>query len=290
VGGLIAAALARAGQEVLVVAREPTAAHISENGVRVRSVRLGEFTAYPAVAASLHEPVAVLLAATKATELGTALERIESEPQLVVPLLNGLDHLEVLRERFPDRVAAGVIRVESDRPRPGEIVQTSPFLRVDLAADDSALRPAVEALAQRLRRAEIPTQIGASEPQVMWSKLVRLVALACTTSAADEPIGFIRSDTEWRRLLEGCVNEAAAVAVADGANVDPSGTLGELDEAHPELGSSMRRDIAAGREPELDAIAGSVLREAARHGLACPTLARLSVRVAERAGIPAPRA
>ena len=66
--------------------------------------------------------------------------------------------------------------------------------------------------------------------------------------------------------------ETAAVAAADGATLDPAATLAELEAAHAELGSSMQRDIAAGREPELDAIAGAVLRAAARHGLRCPTI------------------
>ena len=52
------------------------------------------------------------------------------------------------------------------------------------------------------------------------------------------------------------------MANADGAQIDPAEPLGELEAAHAELGSSMRRDIAAGREPELDAIPGSVLRAA----------------------------
>jgi ketopantoate reductase len=51
----------------------------------------------------------------------------------------------------------------------------------------------------------------------------------------------------------------------------------------------MQRDIAAGREPELDAIAGAVLRTAALHDIACPTIERLSAQVAARAGVPAPR-
>jgi hypothetical protein len=50
----------------------------------------------------------------------------------------------------------------------------------------------------------------------------------------------------------------------------------------------MQRDIAAGREPELDAIAGAVLRAAARHGIACPTIERLSAQIAARAGVPVP--
>jgi 2-dehydropantoate 2-reductase len=87
----------------------------------------------------------------------------------------------------------------------------------------------------------------------------------------------------------GCIEEAAAVASADGAEIDPAARLAELDEAHAGLGSSMQRDIAAGREPELDAIPGSVLRAGARHGVECPTIARLVLRIAERAGIEAPR-
>jgi ketopantoate reductase len=50
----------------------------------------------------------------------------------------------------------------------------------------------------------------------------------------------------------------------------------------------MQRDIAAGRTPELDAIPGSVLRAAARHGIQCPTIGRLVAMIATRAGVPLP--
>jgi 2-dehydropantoate 2-reductase len=289
VGGFVAAALARAGEDVLVVARQPTAEVIARDGFEVRSVLLGDFTAQVPAVASLRETADVLIVATKAAGLPEALTRIEAAPGLAVPLLNGLDHVEfVRRQRAGWRVAAGTIRVEADRPAPGKIVQTSPFLRIDLAADDPALRPAVEQLADMLRAAGIPVLIGSSEAEILWSKLVRLNALACTTSAADRPLGFIRADPEWRPILEACVRETAAVANADGAPTDPADALGELEVAHAGLGSSMQRDIAAGREPELDAIPGSVLRAAARHGLSCPTIERLVALIAERARDSAP--
>jgi 2-dehydropantoate 2-reductase len=196
----------------------------------------------------------------------------------VVPLLNGLDHLRVLRERWPDRVCAGVIRVESDRPEPCLIVQTSAFLRIDLAPDT----PGTEAAAHLLRGAEIPTKVNYSEPDVMWRKLVRLNALACTTTAFDEPIGAIRAHPRHRLALEGAVEEAAAVARAEGAYVEAGEVLAELAESHAELSSSMARDVAAGREPELDAIPGAVLRAAQRHGIDCPTIADLVERIRER--------
>jgi 2-dehydropantoate 2-reductase len=287
VGGFLAGALARADEDVVVVAREPTAELILRQGLEIQSIRLGDFQARPGAVSKLGRAVDVLIVATKATMLEAALERIEAAPRLVVPLLNGLDHMVTLRDRFgQQQVAAGAIRIESDRPREGLIVQRSPFLRVDLASDDPAVRGELTALAGALERAGVPAQLDASEAQILWSKLVRLNALALTTSRYNAPVAIIR--TQHRATLEACVREAAAVANADGATVDPPTTIGELYEAHAELGSSMQRDIAAGREPELDAIAGSVLRAAARHGLECPTIAQLTLQVAARAGIGAP--
>jgi 2-dehydropantoate 2-reductase len=284
VGGFLAAALDRAGGAVTVVAREPTAEAIARDGIRVRSVRLGDFEARPAAVSELGGPVDALLVATKATGLEAALARVAGlEPRIVLPLLNGLDHLDLLREHYGSRAVAGSIRIESTRVASGEIEQTSGFLRIDMAADDPAMRGPLEELAQALDGAGVPARIMDSEAQAMWGKLVRLNALACTTSAWDLPLGAIRSDPDRRAALEECVREAAAVAEAEGARVSPEATMAELDDAHAELRTSMQRDIAAGREPELDAIPGAVLRAAARHGLECQTIERLAALAERRA-------
>jgi 2-dehydropantoate 2-reductase len=290
VGGLLAGALERAGEPVVVVARDSTARVISSQGLRVSSVSLGEFTAHPRALEALEEPAEALIVATKAQGLGPALDRIHTEPGLVLPLLNGLDHLAVLRRRFPPgSVLAGAIRVEADRPAAGVVVHSSPFLLVDMAAHADDARAPMQALAQTLSQAGVPTRVLDSEAQVMWSKLVRLNALACTTSAYDKLLGEIRSTPALRSDLVSAIEEACAVGRAEGArDVDPATAIAELDRAHATLGSSMQRDIAAGRAPELDAIPGSVLRAAARHGLHCPTIERLVAMIAARAGIPAP--
>jgi 2-dehydropantoate 2-reductase len=290
VGGLLAGALHRTGTEVVIVAREETAAAISDHGLRVRSVNLGEWVVHPPATPLLQEPVDALIVATKASGLSAALERIAVEPPLVLPLLNGLDHLPVLRERFmPGSVLAGSIRVEADRPQAGVVVHTSPFLLVQMASADPQARSGMEELAQALTDAVVSARVLDSEAQVMWSKLVRLNALACTTSAFDKLLGEIRSTPALRADLEGAIEEACAVGGAEGArDVDAATAIAELDRAHETLGSSMQRDIAAGRTPELDAIPGSVLRAAARHDLPCPTIERLVGMIAERAGIPLP--
>jgi 2-dehydropantoate 2-reductase len=291
VGGLIAGLLERAGTPVLVVAREQTADVIAARGLRIDSVSFGEFVSHPRAVSHLDEPVDVLIVATKASGLEPALERVGAQPKLVLPLLNGLDHLAVLRERFGagTTVLAGTIRVEADRPEPGVVVHTSSFLLVEMASHDPGARASMENLAQLLKDAGVSARVGGSEAQVMWSKLVRLNALACTTSAFDKQLGVIRSTPELRAALVGTIEEGCAVGQAEGAtDVDSAKALGELEQAHATLGSSMQRDIAAGREPELDAIPGSVLRAATRHGIECPTIERLVGLIAVRAGVPVP--
>jgi 2-dehydropantoate 2-reductase len=313
---------------VVVVARDSTAATISGQGVRVQSVLLGDFTAHPHAVARLDEPVDVLIVATKAAGLHEALDRVHTAPQLVLPLLNGLDHIAVLRERFGDAaVVAGTIRVEADRPRPGVVVHTSQFLRIDMASKHASARVPMERLAVVLNEAGVPARVHPlSQPatppagraevavhpstiqpatppaerageavhdweaQVMWSKLVRLNALACTTSAYDRLLGEIRSTPELRDDLVGAIEEGCAVANAEGASIPTGDPLGELTAAHATLGSSMQRDIAAGRPPELDAIPGAVLRAAARHGIECPTIERMVALIAVRAGVRSPAA
>src|SRR5205823_6066667 len=197
VGGLLAGVLERDGQEVVVVATDTTAATIAACGLCVRSVRFGDFVTRPPAVSRLAEEVDTLIVATKAAGLHAALERVEAEPGLVLPLLNGLDHLAVLRERFhPGSVLAGSIRVESDRPDPGVVVHTSPFLLVNMASSNGAIAEQMQALAAVLNTVDVPARVLDSEADVMWSKLVRLNALACTTSAYDKLLGEIRSTPE----------------------------------------------------------------------------------------------
>jgi 2-dehydropantoate 2-reductase len=263
VGGMLAAVL----PDAIVVSRSPL-----PDGITLHSRVLGERRAHPRVVERLSDEVDVLFIATKAVGLDDAAGRIATAPKVVVPLLNGIDHLATLRARFPEVVAA-TIRVEATRLAPGVIEQTSPFLRIELAGHPE--------VAELLNAAGIPAAVVAGEAQVMWSKLSRLNAIALTTTAFGAPIGEVR--TEHRDDLLAVVRETAAVAAAEGASIDVGAIEHELlEEAHPELLSSMARDVAAGRPPELDAIGGAVMRAAARHGIDTPAVARLVAEVRAR--------
>jgi 2-dehydropantoate 2-reductase len=289
VGGLLAALLERAGNDARVLARPSTARLIEDRGLTLRSVTFGDFTVRPSTLTRLKSDYDdVLIVATKSSDLDAAIARVNSTPSLVLPLLNGIEHMPVLRARFGAQVIAGTITVESDRPEPGVIVHSSRLLRIQITSPSPKQREAVRSLAASLNVAGIDTAVSGSEPQVLWSKLVRLNALACTTSASGLLLGAIRDDPTWWARLKRAVVETAAVARAERAPVDPSLALNDLACLEPGQGSSMARDIAAGRESELDAIPGAVLRAARRHGIVVPTIEALVAEVAKRAGVAPP--
>jgi 2-dehydropantoate 2-reductase len=170
--------------------------------------RLGRFTA----------PGDVLWVASKAAQLVAALELAPADRvghAAVVPLLNGVDHVAVLRARY-DRVLAAVIYVESERLEPGLVRQPTPFARVVVGPGSRQ-----EVIADELRGAGFEVALASDEPTLLWEKLALLAPLALTTTARGAPVGVVQADPDWNARLVGCHDEAAAVAIAEGAKLDP---------------------------------------------------------------------
>jgi 2-dehydropantoate 2-reductase len=276
VGGLLGAVLARACHRVGYVAKPDTAAALNSDGIRVRSAQFGEFHAPAPAAPQLAGPVDLCLVAVKATSLDAALAGVPAQALgdgLVLPLLNGIEHMTALRARFPAaQVVAGAIRVESTRVAAGRIEHTSPFSWIEVASD-AAPRYRVDALAAQLRRAGLDVTVRDDEAALLWDKLAFLAPLALLTTHAGAPAGVVRD--ERRADLETVIGEVAAVAGASGARVDPATILGMFDRVPAGMKSSMQRDVEANRPTELDAIGGAVLRAARRHGIDTPVTARL---------------
>jgi 2-dehydropantoate 2-reductase len=276
VGGLLAALLARARASVVVLAGESTAKAIGEHGLRVQSTRFGDFEIQVDSAARLQGPVDACLVTVKATQLQNALERVPAGAlgeALLVPFLNGLDHVAMLRAAYPSsNVVPGTIRVEVARTEPGAIRHTSPFAAVEIATSP-ALNGRVEELAAHLRATGLDVKVRADEVSMLWDKLVLLGPLALLTTHARANVGEIR--TARHDDARALIWEVAAVAKAEGVVVDPEATLRMLDAAPAAMQSSMQRDQAAGLPLELDAIGGAVVRHAARARVAVPVTERL---------------
>ena len=261
VGALIGAALARAGREVVLLIRLESLQSYPGR-VQVESEVLGSFAVEVDAEPSLSREVDVLWVTPKATGFEGALalappERVGSAT--VVPLMNGIDHVARLRSHY-EHVVAGAIGVESERGPDWVVRQKTPFIVVQLG-------PGGDEIAAELRAADIACAVRADEAAVLWEKLAFLAPVALTTSALGAPLGAVRDDTEWRARLNSARAEVVAIASAEGVGLDED-RLASLHATVPgATQSSMQKDVAAGREPELDAIAGPILRGGARHGV-----------------------
>jgi 2-dehydropantoate 2-reductase len=276
VGGLLGALLARRGDEVTCLAPPATAAHIAANGLELRSPMLGDAKVAVRAATRLEEPVDACLVTVKATQLERAVEAVPPEALgggLVVPFLNGVDHVGWLRERYPpDQVVAATIAVESTRVAPGVIEHDSPFVIVQVA-HGPADPDRVEGLAARLVEVGLDVTVRDREALALWTKLGFLAPVALLTTWAGAPIGEARS--RHPDELVALVRETAQAALAEGVELDAEANLQRLSALPASMKSSMLKDAEAGQPLEVDAIGGAVLRAAERAGIDVPVTARL---------------
>jgi 2-dehydropantoate 2-reductase len=271
VGGVLAVGLMRAGVPVVCVARPGTANLITSEGLTLRRGRQETETVRPEATSQLRERVDLLLVTVKAPALDDALGRIQAPPLTVIPLLNGIEHMQAIRSGLAesDVVAGSVSLIEAYLEKPGTIVQTTPAVVLTLAGDVD------RGAAGLLRRAGTEVRINGSELEVLWQKLARQAPVAAATSLAQRPIGELRNDPEWRPRLKAAVDETCAVAAREGVSLTAAAQWEIIDAMPPELTSSTARDVAVGRPSELDAITGAAVRAGRRLGIPMPTLERL---------------
>jgi 2-dehydropantoate 2-reductase len=236
----------------------------------------------------------------KAYALEGALDRLAPaalDGAVVLPLLNGLEHIDRLRARLAGlcgdspqgnaRVAAGSVgRVEAFSPEPGVIVQRTQGATVTAASSDLGHEELRAALAP-LDVPGLDLVVADDEHEVLWDKVARLAVLAAATVASGAPVGALRADDAWRARLVEALAETCAVAAADGVAVEPAGQWAIIEAMAPDLTTSTARDAAAGRPTELDAITGAVVRAGRRLGVPTPALERLLEDARSRSAAPA---
>ena len=276
VGGFLAAMLARGGSSVLVLAGDETARAIARSGLRLESARYGTFEVTPRTATELEHPVDACLITVKATQLHEALDRVPAWKLghgLVIPFLNGLEHVDLLRDVYPpERVVPATIRIETARVAPGVVRHTSPFAGVDIAYTPGN-RETVEEFAARLRDTGVDVRLREDEATMLWEKFALLAPMALLTTHERANAGVVRA--KRRQDVLALIAEVAAVARADRVAIDEAGVLRLFDAVPESMETSMQRDQEAGRPLELDALGGALLRRAARGRVEVPLTRRL---------------
>jgi 2-dehydropantoate 2-reductase len=267
VGGVLAVGFMDSGVDVVCIARPATATAIRSDGLTLKRAETVK-TARPRAETELRDPVELLLVTVKAPALDEALERVEAAPRFVLPLLNGIEHMETLRKRLPEAtvVGASIGRIEAWLERPGVVLQPTPSVVMTVAAG---------APVELLRRSGVDVRENGSAEEVLWEKLARQAPTAAATSITQRPIGELRSDPGWRGRMRAAIEETCAVAAADGVALSPDAEWAIIEAMPPLLTSSTARDIAAGVPSELDAITGAAVRAGRRLGVETPVLTQM---------------
>lgn len=282
IGGLVAAMLQQAGHDVVVVAREKTARQVTEHGLDIETDEFGTWHA-PLRAATEVPHGARVVVAVKAEGVADAARLLAgTAPVEVVSLVNGLDHVDVLRSALPGvRVVGATIAGETLRTGAGgfgpALVRHRGALLRAVVPDDAAELGLVAAL----RDTPIEVLTGGTEAEVLWKKLRFLAPLALLTSAWGTGIGDAL--TRDPVLTSGLLAEIAATATAEGVPTTGEDLAGILGGFPAPMRSSLQADIEAGSEGELDAIGGAVRRRAASHGIPTPHLDDVIGRIETRA-------
>lgn len=279
IGGLMGTALGFVGEDVsLIIRPEKVSGYPGTLSVQQPN---GTITAAAHPIGKLTAPVDVLWIATKTYQLESALNSVEASPRAVVPLLNGVDHIALLRARFGDEsVIPAIIAVGADRIAPGKFVQGS-VVRLNLAASGE---PVFREIFARLQeRVGFICGFVPNEQTLLWGKLCFLAPFALVTSASGKDKGGVFADPQWKSKLYVAIEEATTVANRLGAEVGAA-TIEKIMEPLPDaMRSSMAKDLIAGRQLELDAIAGPIVRGGEKHGVATPVTKELMAKIQAQA-------
>lgn len=281
VGAYFAAALARAGHEVHLVATPRHIEPIRSCGIRVTRGDGSEgFMARPATistnAAAIGACDAVIVA-SKAGQVREALleaKALVGTDTAVLPLQNGVSAAHQITDAVGEGHAlGGVCIIISYLTEPGIVHHVGGQPGITLGELNGKVTSRVEKLAAALSDAQVQTTISAHITADMWRKFMLITSYGGVGALSREPVGRTRTNQLSRSLVRDAMREVANLATAAGTPLDESDVVAMMhlyDAFDPGSTSSMQRDLAAGRPSEIDEQTGAVVRIAGQYGVRVP--------------------
>ncbi len=300
-GGYLGGLLARSGEEVCFIARGENLKTIVKDGLSVRSEINGDFTVRPALATDDPKEVLntfgipdVLFICVKGYSLDGVIETARTligQETIVIPLLNGVGH----GGRIHEAVRRGLVLdacmyVTSKSPKPGHIAHTDKYNKIVFGADpkrpptvEQAAR--MEQIAVAVRKAGMDCVLSDDIEAAAWEKYNYNCAFSVLTARYQTNAAGVRNDPELLAMMKALSEETAAVARAMGIRqpadmVERSMKILEI--MLPEGTSSMKRDVAAGKDCELELFSGTLCRLADSCGVPVPVSKRLYKELKEK--------
>ena len=279
VGGYFGGRLIQAGRDVTFLVLPKRAEQIRAQGLRILSPRYGDFTIRPTVitAAQIASPYDVIFLSVKSYNLAGAIDDFApavGPRTVIIPVLNGMHHIDVLTERFgKDAVLGGVCFVYTEIDSQGRIIQLNDFQSLTYGELDGKKTSRIEAVHQVFSGAGFDTAISGDILREMWQKWVWNASLGAITCLLRGNIGEIAAVPGGAELSLSVLRECAAIAGACGYPLSEA----FLAEKSPQLTapgspltSSMYRDLTEQASVEVDTIFGDLIERGRKHGVSAP--------------------
>ena len=281
VGGYFGGRLAQAGEDVTFIARGKHLSVIQQTGLSVDSIR-GDFVVHPAKATDSTESVGavdVVLLAIKGWQLDEAILQMETlvgENTVIVPLLNGIEHMEALVSAFgSEHVLGGVCRISAFIADAGHIkhVGIDPFIAFGELNREMSER--VSKLYDVFKNISgVTVEASGNIELAMWEKYLLISAFSGVGAVTRSPVGMFRSIPETRAMFRRALEEVVLVANSRGVGLTEKSVqavMDRIDQTQPDTMASMQKDVLAGRPSELESQTGALVRMARAATVSVPT-------------------
>lgn len=280
VGGYYGARIHAAGGDVTFLVRPGRAGQLLRDGLKVSSP-CGDLHLSPKIvqADKLHDTFDVVILSCKAYDLDASMDAIApalAQDSVILPLLNGVCHIEALQQRFgPERVLGGVAFISATLAPGGEILHLRPAHGLLAGALHQPPSRWLEPLAKLLGNCGFDFVLAENIEQALWDKFVFLTPLAGATCLMRASVGQILATIDGESLLNGLLDECASVARACGHAVSDerlADRRAQLNDRTSNLTASMLRDLEKGGATEAGHILGDMVARASKQGLVTPLL------------------
>jgi 2-dehydropantoate 2-reductase len=280
VGGYFGGRLLEKGGDVTFLVRERRKRELEEHGLVIHSVH-GDAVLKPKlmVAGEPSEPFDVVIFSSKAYHLAGAIADAKpyiGQATMILPLLNGMAHMDTLWETFGRRnVLGGLCFIETTLNEKGEIVQTSSAHDVRFGEWSGERTERTEALESLFAGANARFRLSERIAADMWNKYLFIATMSGVTTLFRAPIGPIRSGEYGGAIIDRLLGEIKEIMQAHGAPLTDEMAERQriqLEQIAPTMKSSMQRDMEKGQLIEADHLQGYLLLLAKRYGIQAPLL------------------
>ncbi|ADU29673.1 ketopantoate reductase family protein [Evansella cellulosilytica] len=280
VGGYFGGRLIEKGEDVTFLVREQRKQQLQEHGLVINSVH-GDVKLHPKmiVGNENDEPFDIVIIATKAYHLEDGLRTVEPfvrEYTTIIPLLNGIEHMELLHTYFsPEQVLGGLCFIEATLNKEGAIIQKSNIHSLIFGEWSGKVTDRAKEIENAFSNTKASFQLSENIQQEMWHKYLFISTFSGITALMRSPIGPIRDTMEGRTYIQQLFEEIRITMVEHGAPIATSIVetyMRLIDQQHADMKSSMLRDIEKGAQIEADHLQGYLLLLAERVGVETPLL------------------